>query len=113
MKNTITILLDKLGVLYTPFYLKKLTEKCNNAQTLSDIKLLLAYYKIDSLAVQIGREELTEIPLPALVLYAEKDENGRTQNDYAILEMATKSFCHSILLSSSNTSDHNPFGLAA
>ncbi len=51
MKNTITILLDKLGVSYTPFYLSKLTEKCNSAQTLSDVKLLLAYYKIDSLAV--------------------------------------------------------------
>ncbi|WP_291721871.1 cysteine peptidase family C39 domain-containing protein [Bernardetia sp.] len=86
MKNTITILLDKLGVEYTPFYLQTLTEKCNNAQTLSDIKLLLAYYKVDSLAVQIGREELSEIPLPALVLSAEEDENGKVHNDYFVLE---------------------------
>ncbi|WP_338769348.1 cysteine peptidase family C39 domain-containing protein [Bernardetia sp. ABR2-2B] len=86
MKNTITLLLDKLGVSYTPFYLSKLTEKCNQAQTLSDIALLLAYYKVESLAVQIGREELSEIPLPALVLFSQRDENGRTQNEYAILE---------------------------
>jgi len=86
MKNTITLLLDKLGVSYTPFYLSKLTKKCNQAQTLSDIKLLLAYYKIDSLAVQIGKEELSEIPLPALVLSSQKDENGRTHQDYSVLE---------------------------
>ena len=90
MKNTITILLDKLGVSYTPFYLSKLTEKCNSAQTLSDVKLLLAYYKIDSLAVQIGKEELAEIPLPALVLSSQKDENGRTQNEYSVLEEVTE-----------------------
>lgn len=86
MKNTITLLLDKLGVSYTPFYLSKLTKKCNQAQTLSDIKLLLAYYKVESLAVQIGKEELSEIPLPALVLSSQKDENGKTHQDYSVLE---------------------------
>jgi len=91
MKNTITILLDKLGVSYTSFYLSKLTEKCNQAQTLSDIALLLAYYKVESLAVQIGKEELLEIPLPALVLFSQKDENGRTQNEYAVLEEVKES----------------------
>ena len=90
MKNTITILLDKLGVSYTPFYLSKLTKKCNSAQKLSDIKLLLAYYKIDSLAVQIGKEELSEIPLPALVLSSQRDENGRSQNEYSVLEEVTE-----------------------
>ncbi|AFM03357.1 ABC-type bacteriocin/lantibiotic exporter with N-terminal double-glycine peptidase domain [Bernardetia litoralis DSM 6794] len=86
MKTIISILLDKLEVSYTPVYLQKLTEKCNQAQTLSDITLLLAYYKVESLAVQIGREELSEIPLPALVLASQKDENGKTHNDYSILE---------------------------
>lgn len=86
MKNTITLLLDKLGVLYTPFYLSKLTKKCNQAQTLSDIALLLSYYKIESLAVHIGKEELSEIPLPALVLSSQKDENGRVQSEYSVLE---------------------------
>ena len=86
MKNTIILLLDKLGVSYTPFYLQKLTSNCNDAQTLSDIKLLLSYYKIESLAVQIGKEELSEIPLPAFVLSSQKDENGRRQSEYAVLE---------------------------
>ncbi len=46
----------------------------------------MAYYKIDSLAVQIGKEELSEIPLPALVLSSQKDENGRVQSEYSVLE---------------------------
>jgi hypothetical protein len=60
--------------------LSKLTEKCNQAQTLSDIALLFAYYKVESLAVEIGKEELSEIPLPALVLFSQKDENGKKHN---------------------------------
>ncbi|WP_375562305.1 cysteine peptidase family C39 domain-containing protein [Bernardetia sp. OM2101] len=86
MKTIVSILLDKLEVIYTPIYLKKITKKCNNAQTLSDIAVLLAYYKVESLAVQIGREELSEIPLPALVLASQKDENGKVYNNYSILE---------------------------
>lgn len=86
MKTIVSILLDKFEVSYTPVYLQKLTEKYNDAQTLSDLTTLLAHYKIESLAVQIGREELSEIPLPALVLASQKDENGKTHTDYSILE---------------------------
>ena len=82
----VNILLDKLEVSYTSYYLQKCIEKYNNAQTLSDLATLLGHYKIESLAVQIGKEELSEIPLPALVLFSQRDENGRTQNEYAVLE---------------------------
>lgn len=86
MKTITSILLDKLEVHYTSVYLQKLTKKHNEAQTLSDLAVLLAYYKVESLAIQIGREELSEIPLPALVLSSQKDENGKIHNDYSILE---------------------------
>ncbi|WP_338790313.1 cysteine peptidase family C39 domain-containing protein [Bernardetia sp. MNP-M8] len=86
MKTIVSILLDKFEVSYTITYLQKLTAKYNDAQTLSDLTTLLAHYKIESLAVQIGKEHLSEIPLPAIVLASHNDENGRTHTDYSILD---------------------------
>ena len=73
-------LLTKLAIPYTTFYLQKQVKKYGEGDTLANITTLLAKYRIDALAVQIGTGELAEIPLPALLV--SKDE----QEKYYILE---------------------------
>ena len=78
--NILANLLQKLVIPYTTFYLQEQVKKYGEGETLANITTLLARYRIDALAVQIGTEELAEIPVPALLVSKDKEEK------YSILD---------------------------
>ncbi|MEM6299419.1 MAG: cysteine peptidase family C39 domain-containing protein, partial [Bacteroidota bacterium] len=79
--NTVSTLLDMLAIKHTRTYLSSLFLELGKGKIYHNkVRTLLSAYRLDTMAIQITEQQLSEIPLPALVML---QENG---GNYAVLE---------------------------